>query len=189
MSASIEACRGGFMNMLKEADFVRWGSVKRVTNLRKEQQDALWEGVVRNDFDQFWAVASKLVPLPSAPSPNPSRSQTPSGSGGAGSGSTTPADGRVPEANSMRSVPVRVYLPEGAPVLQDVVSPLVDGNPTTLLAFLTTLIPLFFPPYQTPLARALVHGVSVPLETEMGWLGACLAGADGWVAVVVVLGR
>lgn len=48
IGAGVEACRGGFMNMLKEADFVRWGSVKRVTNLRKEQQDALWEGVVRS---------------------------------------------------------------------------------------------------------------------------------------------
>ena len=38
------------MNMLKEADFVRWGSVKRVTNLRKEQQDALWDGVVRSEL-------------------------------------------------------------------------------------------------------------------------------------------
>lgn len=30
----------------QEADYVRWGTVKRVTNLRKEQQDALWDGLV-----------------------------------------------------------------------------------------------------------------------------------------------
>lgn len=45
-SNSIDACRASFMNLVKEADVVRWGSVKRVTALRKVDQDALWEGVV-----------------------------------------------------------------------------------------------------------------------------------------------
>ena len=81
---------------------------------------------LEDDFDQFWAVASKLVPLPSPPSPAPSRSQTPTPS-------TIASDGRVPEANAMRSVPMRVYLPEGAPVLQDVVPPLSDGQSAALI--------------------------------------------------------
>lgn len=34
------------MSMVKEADFVRWGSTKRVVNLRRQEQDALWEGVL-----------------------------------------------------------------------------------------------------------------------------------------------
>lgn len=178
MDGGVEACRTGFMNMLKEADYVRFGSVKRVTNLRKEQQDALWDGVVQNDFEKFWTVASKLVPLPSTQSPS-SRAPTPS------SGSSS--DNRVPTANEMRSVPMRIYLPEGAPVLQDVVPPTQDGQPTTLLSCLSALAPLFFPKSQPPLARPLVHGVQLPLDTEIGWLGACLPGADGWVAVVLVL--
>lgn len=57
--------------MLKEADFVRWGSTKRVTNLRKTEQDALWEGVVSHNFETFWSVACKIIPpMPTAESEN-----------------------------------------------------------------------------------------------------------------------
>ena len=43
---ALDACRANFMNMVKEADYVRWGSTRRVTALRKADQDALWESVV-----------------------------------------------------------------------------------------------------------------------------------------------
>lgn len=33
------------MGQLKEADFMRWGSTKRMTGLRKAEQDGMWEGV------------------------------------------------------------------------------------------------------------------------------------------------
>ena len=50
---SIETCRSNFMNMVKEADYVRWGSTKRVTALRKVDQDALWDGVVERTCVDF----------------------------------------------------------------------------------------------------------------------------------------
>ncbi|TNY20575.1 autophagy protein 5, partial [Rhodotorula diobovata] len=109
VSNRVDDARAGYMAMVKEADYVRWGNTKRVTNLRKEQQDNLWEGVVQNDYDKFWHVASKLVPLPALPSSAASRSPTPSSSFG-----PTGSDGRLPDANGTRSVPLRVYLPEGA---------------------------------------------------------------------------
>ena len=40
-----EACKQAFMGQLKEADFIRWGSTKRMTGLRKAEQDGLWEGI------------------------------------------------------------------------------------------------------------------------------------------------
>ncbi|GAA5859305.1 hypothetical protein JCM1840_004554 [Sporobolomyces johnsonii] len=188
VSNRVEDCRVGFMAMVKEADYVRWGNVKRVTNLRKEQQDNLWEGVVQNNFDKYWTVASKLVPLPSlsgpsSSSPSATRSPTPS------SGGSSSAEGRLPDANSVRSVPIRVYLPEGAPAMQSVVAPMQDGAPTTLHSALSALLPLLFPPAPSApaLAHPLIQGILVPLESEVGWLGACMAGADGWVNVVVVL--
>lgn len=58
----LDNCRSSFMSMVKEADFVRHGSTKRVVNLRRTEQDALWEGVVEHDFDMYWSVASKIVP-------------------------------------------------------------------------------------------------------------------------------
>jgi autophagy-related protein 5 len=39
------------------------------------------------------------------------------------------------------------------------------------------------------LAHALVHGALMPPETELAWLGACMSGADGWVCIVIGLGR
>lgn len=33
------------MGQLKEADFIRWGSTKRITSLRKAEQDGIWEGI------------------------------------------------------------------------------------------------------------------------------------------------
>lgn len=101
---------------------MRWGSVKRITNLKKEQQDGLWEALTSRgssqcsalvlatnanggaeDFGKFWAVASKLVPAPSE---------------------LNAQAGGLPHANAVRSVPIRVYLPDGAPVLQDLAPPL-----------------------------------------------------------------
>jgi len=33
------------MGQLKEADFLRWGNTKRMTGLRKAEQDGMWEGI------------------------------------------------------------------------------------------------------------------------------------------------
>ena len=30
-----------------------------------------------------------------------------------------------------------------------------------------------------PLGRAIVHGISVPFDAELGWLASTLSGADG----------
>src|SRR5690242_7507729 len=45
LQPSQEACKQAFMGQLKEADFIRWGSTKRVTGLRKLEQDGIWEGI------------------------------------------------------------------------------------------------------------------------------------------------
>lgn len=45
LSPSAEACKQAFMGQMKEADFLRWGNTKRMTGLRKAEQDGLWEGI------------------------------------------------------------------------------------------------------------------------------------------------
>ena len=50
LSPSQEACKQAFMGQLKEADFIRWGSTKRVTGLRKLEQDGIWEGIKDREF-------------------------------------------------------------------------------------------------------------------------------------------
>jgi len=44
-SPSVEACKQAFMGQIKEADFLRWGNTKRVTGLRKQEQDGIWDGL------------------------------------------------------------------------------------------------------------------------------------------------
>jgi len=205
-SPSAESCKQAFMGQLKEADFIRWGNTKRMTGLRKIDQDGIWEGIKEHNFDHYWRVASKVTPTagptrPRSPSPPPPSSASmhnrpPS----ADLTGPTDRDG----AYSVRSVPVRVYLPDG-PVLQDLVPPLLeDGTANTLSHFLSTHIPLLFtsrslltspsrmhPSSQTnpELAYALIQGVLSPPEAEMAWLGACLAGADGWLNICVGITR
>lgn len=53
LNPSIDACRSNFMNMIKQADYVRWGSTRRVTSLRKVDQDGLWEGVLQGEQQRF----------------------------------------------------------------------------------------------------------------------------------------
>lgn len=113
-------------------------------------------------------------------------------------------------------MPVRLYLPDG-PVIQDLVPPVLeDGKfivcyipsvltdsplcfdavdfivaPHTLAHYLTAHLPQLFSPRTSGpnLAFPLIQGIIMPPETEMAWLGACLAGADGWVNVCVGLLR
>lgn len=33
------------MGQLKEADFIRWGNTRRMTGLRKAEQDGIWDGI------------------------------------------------------------------------------------------------------------------------------------------------
>jgi autophagy-related protein 5 len=58
----------------------------------------------------------------------------------------------------------------------------------TMSRFLHARLPLQFrPPGEAPKGRraayTLVQGVLCSPDAEMAWLGACLAGTDGWVNV------
>lgn len=111
-------------------------------------------------------------------------------------------------ASSVRSVPVRIYLPDG-PVLQELAPPMLDGGqsaagdgydlthlrtfeteqPHTVSRFLTSTLPLLFPEVGKQHAYAIVQGVVCPPDAELGWLGACMVGADGWVNICIGITR
>lgn len=98
-------------------------------------------------------------------------------------------------AYTVRSVPVRIYLPSG-PVLQELVPPLLEstGLPHTLAQFLASCLPLLFsPPAVVSKTEgavfAMIQGVVAPMNSEMAWLGACMAGADGWVNICIGIVR
>ncbi|OBZ67173.1 Autophagy protein 5 [Grifola frondosa] len=195
LSPSAESCKQAFMGQMKEADFIRWGNTKRMTGLRKAEQDGLWEGIKEHNFDEYWRVASKVTPTTTptrsqSPPPPPSStsmhtrppSADPSTNGGPdrdGPRSPILEDGTLPSRASDHSV--RPLRPDLRP-----------GSTHTLARFLTTRLPLLFPSPesgQSNLACAFIQGVPAPHDTEMAWLGACMAGADGWVNVCVGLQR
>jgi len=212
LSPSAEACKQAFMGQLKEADFMRWGNTKRMTGLRKAEQDGMWEGVKEHNFDDYWRVASKITPTttpnrPNSPPPVPPSSASMHSRPSPSIEAQQEKDG----AYNVRSVPIRIYLPDG-PVMQELVPPVLDsGLPHTLSHYLSTTLPLLFPPAPLPthshslshslsrsqhplpappsLAYALIQGVLAPSDAEMAWLGACMAGADGWVNVCVGIVR
>jgi autophagy-related protein 5 len=80
-SGEASAAKAAFMGALKSSDFVRHGNTRRVGNLRKEEQDRMWEGVCArewgpsccakraladeseaDEWGTYQAVASKLLP-------------------------------------------------------------------------------------------------------------------------------
>jgi autophagy-related protein 5 len=188
MSPTGEACKQAFMSLLKEADFLRWGTTKRVTSLRKADQDQMWEDIKDHKFEGFWRVASKITPT-NSPQQHGSTNQP-----GHHARSQTSEPAGAPDrdsAYSVRNIPVRIYLPENGPVLQELIPPILeDGRANTIENFLETSLPLLFPRSpEEPLAYALVQGIILPPEAEMAWLGACLSGPDGWVCVCIGLGR
>lgn len=80
-----------------------------------------------DNFDDYWRIASKVTPTTI-----PTRSQSPPP--GAGSLHTRPPSvdpgNTAPDkdgASSVRSVPLRIYLPDG-PVLQELAPPLLEGG-------------------------------------------------------------
>ncbi|KAH8119041.1 autophagy protein 5 [Phellopilus nigrolimitatus] len=184
LSPSIEACKQAFMGQLKEADFLRWGNTKRMTGLRQAEQDGIWDGIRSHNFDEYWRIAAKITPTttpvrPTSPPPSSVslHSRPPS---------TDPAGAPDKDgAYNVRSVPVRMYLADG-PVLQGLAPPILEsGSFNTLRNFLCTHLPLLFPSQKRALAYAVVQGVVCPLDAEIAWLGACMAGADGWVNLMI----
>jgi autophagy-related protein 5 len=63
LSPSQEACKQSFMGQLKEADFLRWGNTKRVTGLRKAEQDGIWEGIKDRESFGSLLIIHKGPPL------------------------------------------------------------------------------------------------------------------------------
>ncbi|WVF69945.1 hypothetical protein IAT40_004730 [Kwoniella sp. CBS 6097] len=152
MPNNVETCKTQWLNQVKEADFVRWRNTNRVTNLRRTDLEAGWDGIVQDDYDLYLRMASRILPLPTpvagptlstGSSMNPSRPpSTDPSSGGGGSGSAMKSE----SSYAARSVPIKFYLPDNAPVIQEVIPPTrPDGKPATLLSILRKHLPLLFP--------------------------------------------
>ncbi|PIA14086.1 APG5-domain-containing protein [Coemansia reversa NRRL 1564] len=61
-SPSTQAMRDMFMAMIKEADFIRNGSTKRVMDLARSDQMQLLDGLESHSYEKYFAIHSIIVP-------------------------------------------------------------------------------------------------------------------------------
>ena len=120
-------------------------------------------------FDEYWRVASKITPSASAPVSTPPASAHTRPS--TDTGSALDRDG----AYSVRSIPVRVYLPDG-PILQEFAPPLLEDGKTntfqpsvpTKTIVRHTKYPLQLPvdPSVTPLSSSAASTTAFPSQAQ-----------------------
>ncbi|KAI9818033.1 MAG: autophagy protein 5 [Pycnora praestabilis] len=163
-----------FINSVKEADFIRFGTAKGIMSLSKDDSNQLWEAVKAHDLPLFNAIHEKLLQRPGAnlrnipikiylPSSSPETIATDTGTTGTAAGSLK--------------------------VVQSLITPTVSGKePQTLGTALHNLLPSLFPHRRTPiLARAVLHGAVLPLTAPVEEVMRGAAYADGWVHLGVVM--
>ncbi|BFZ62830.1 hypothetical protein YB2330_003940 [Saitoella coloradoensis] len=183
------ALRDVYMNKLKEADFLRCGSAKRVMSLSKHDSDALWQSVVHHDLDTFTRITNTL--LPTTPRNLPIRIYLPTPGPAAPSSPTTPTPGNPHPSSTPSTSSV-------GPPLNTVHQPLTPSMPSqTLHDLVSSHFSALFPGSRrglervrskgNVLAKAMVHGVEVPGDMPLVEVVREMAGADGWVDVVVVV--
>ncbi|KAF9099824.1 autophagy protein 5 [Mortierella sp. GBA35] len=158
---TLKSCQDYFMSMIKEADYLRNGSTKKVMNMSKSDQTQLWDGLWSKSYEQFWEMNQKLVSN---------------------------------EGAVARHLPIRIYLPENCPVIQELVSPFDEHDqPRTLRQILHAAVPDLFPlkddPGSTPTTRAsvLIHGIKPSLDTDASWAAQTMAYPDNFLHLVVVI--
>ncbi|KAF9580039.1 autophagy protein 5 [Lunasporangiospora selenospora] len=155
---AVDSCQDYYMAMIKEADYLRNGSTKRIMNMSKADQMQLWDGLQSNNYDQFWSMNHKLL---------------------------------ANEGTIAKSLPVRIYLPDNCPIIQEPVSPLDnDGQPRTLGQILHMAVPDLFPldDGESPTAAtALIHGVVPDLSASALWIAQNLSYPDTFLHIVIVL--
>ncbi|KAI9501407.1 autophagy protein 5 [Coemansia spiralis] len=173
-SPSIQSMRDMFMAMIKEADFIRNGSTKRVMDLAKSDQMQLLDGLQDHSFEKYFAIHSIIVP--------------------ASKGAKT---------KSLKAVPLRFYMASGgqedsakeAPdISQFHVSqfpvPLTKEGSTDLLV----LADAFRVCYEIDQSgdafvtncACICQGVSIPWETPISWLVDNFFYADCFLHLVVL---
>ncbi|MDI1491118.1 MAG: Autophagy protein 5 [Ramalina farinacea] len=156
-----------FINAVKEADFLRNGTAKGIMSLSREDSTELWNAVQQHDFSKYNPISKKLLHAQGAP---------------------------------LRHIPLKVYLPSSPTaseptsghlrVVQSLVTPKATGSrdPQTVGTTLHSLLPTLFPTRRTPIfAKAVLHGVVLPMGASVEELMRTAAYLDGWLHLAIVM--
>ncbi|EEY14441.1 hypothetical protein ACHAP6_001971 [Verticillium nonalfalfae] len=148
-----------FLNGVKEADFTRYGTAKRIMSLSKADTSTLWHAVQDNDHAAFARISAHLLDAPTPLRNIPLRLYIPSTAGAF----------RVLQA----PVPPR--------------HPATPRQPQRLGHVLRALLPALFPSSRDPvLAAVVLHGAHVPFSAPVEDLMREAAYPDGWLCLIVV---
>ncbi|KAI8343407.1 autophagy protein 5 [Chlamydoabsidia padenii] len=154
----LETIQDMYMSMIKEADFLRHGSTKKVMNLSKQDQSQLWQALSTERYEDYWNVNQHIL------------------------------DDR---GVGLRSVPIRLYLPDQCPVIQDTTSFTNEqGASRTLGDILHSIIPSLFlqnGTYTNTESNLIVvlHGIQLPLHTPIRWASDHLSYPDNFLHLII----
>ncbi|KAJ2692578.1 autophagy protein 5 [Coemansia spiralis] len=207
---STQHMRDMFMAMIKESDFIRNGSTKRVMDLAKSDQMQLLDGLETHSFEKYFAIHAIIVPASDARA----LSQPPASSG------------TKPKSLLPKAIPVRFYMLSATDDDKDALAaagsdstiaaaaaaaprqvaditrfhvsqlpvPLVRAQPAGGSGEPTTIADAFRLCYEIadPASNAFVstrvclcQGISIPWETPVSWLADSLFYADCFLHLVV----
>ncbi|KAK5110852.1 hypothetical protein LTR62_005563 [Meristemomyces frigidus] len=166
----------GYINAVKEADFIRNGTARTVMSLSKEDSDKLWLAVQTHDRALFNSVNTKLLNPPGLELRHvPIKIYLPTSASQTAS-QTIPEEGSAAATGHIRVVQVLAALR------------LPSKQPQTLGTALNTALPTIFPSRRNPLlAQPVLHGAAVPMNANLEELGRCAAYTDGFLHVAVVM--
>ena len=166
-----------FFQSVKEADYLRNGTAKTILALSKEDSDNLWRSVREHDSSTYFPLYQRFL--------------------------------RSSSGEGIRNVPIKLYIPRVSTldanrsttqdqpettgalrVVQGLVPPTISSSkgPQTLGTALHGLLPKLFPSRNLYIhARAVLHGVVVPLSTRLEDLMEGAAFCDGFLHIAVTV--
>jgi len=71
--ANEEAVKWHYINMIKEATYIKHGDCAKVNSLSVQESNDLWDGLKNNDYTQFWKSNGKLSAEPQTQKGIPTR--------------------------------------------------------------------------------------------------------------------
>ncbi|KNC95916.1 uncharacterized protein SPPG_08673 [Spizellomyces punctatus DAOM BR117] len=164
----IDTPHDSFMSMIKEADYIRNGSIKKLMSLSKQDQTNLWQGLSSHDYDKFWNVNARLVTNDNTiPKYIPLRVylldqpviQEP----------VAPVDDNLDCEYTLRDILGRM-LPEIFPPSLD--APTTEGADNTRKSDASEAV-------------AILHGIVIPIETPILWLSQNCSYPDNFLHIVI----
>lgn len=178
-----------FINSVKEADFLRNGTARGIMSLSKEDSEKLWDAVQRRRKDLMISKALVYEYADACVIPDDQEM-------------FRPIQKKMLYAQGvpLRHVPFKIYLPSSPSmsepnsghlrVVQSLVTPRVSGSrePQSLGTVLHSLLPALFPSRKTTiLAKAVLHGATVPLSALIEDLMRQASYLDGWLHLGIIM--